>query len=76
MYILMDSSASKTFAPTAQWDDTVLPYFTAAFGSAGLDAVSAALCRPPLSNSFRVNTDKIPLAVSCSFDQLGRVFEA
>ena len=50
--------AAKTFQPTVQWDASVLQYFTAAFGAAGLEELSEALCRPPLSNSFRINVRK------------------
>ncbi|KAL3131809.1 hypothetical protein ABBQ38_007524 [Trebouxia sp. C0009 RCD-2024] len=57
----MSDPAPQTFAATATWHWTVLPYFTAAFGLKGLEALSAALCRPPLSNSFRINTEKITL---------------
>lgn len=59
----MSDPAPQTFAATATWHWTVLPYFTAAFGLKGLEALSAALCRPPLSNSFRINTEKITLTV-------------
>lgn len=62
-HVLMSDPAQKPFAATAQWHPTVLPYFAAAFGPGGLDALSAALCRPPLSNSFRINTKRITLAV-------------
>lgn len=59
----MSDPAPKIPAATAQWHWTVLPYFAAAFGPNGLEALSAALCRPPLSNSFRINTEKITLTV-------------
>lgn len=41
-----------------QWDESVLPYFTAVFGHEGLARLSRVLCRPPLRNSFRVNLNR------------------
>ncbi|KAK9816959.1 hypothetical protein WJX72_007474 [[Myrmecia] bisecta] len=48
--------ATKTYAPTVQWQADVEQYFTAAFGAEMLQQISEALCRPPLITSLRVNT--------------------
>ena len=64
------SAASRSFEPTVQWDESVLPYFTAAFGQEGLARLSRVLCRPPLRNSFRVNINRASREVLCEEDHL------
>lgn len=67
------STGEKGFKTKVHWDLTVQPYFTAAFGAPGLEALSQTLCRPPLINNLRVNLDKVTLEVGQSLSKLGAI---